>query len=88
MQTRVVNFPHSRAVREMTCGKFSRGKFDAGNAGNFEGENTLKSAIFPPKMECETKSENNLNSSSSYITSTVTKFQIKSLNKMSPALDI
>ena len=35
---RVVNFPQSRAVREMTCGKFSRGKSDAGNAGNFEAE--------------------------------------------------
>ena len=72
----------------MSCGKFSRGKFDAGNAGNFEGENTLKSAIFPPKIECETKSENILNNSSSSMTSTVTKFQIESLNKMSPSLDI
>ena len=53
----MVNFPHSRAVREMTCGKFSRGKLDAGNAGNFEGEKTVKRAIFLPKMECETKSD-------------------------------
>ena len=35
-QTRLVNFPHSRAVREIECGKNSRGKLDAGNAGNFE----------------------------------------------------
>ena len=63
--TRVVNFPHSRAVREMTCGKFSRGKLDAENAGNYEEEKTLKSAIFSPKMAFETKSENVYNLSSS-----------------------
>ena len=61
----------------MTCRKFSRGKFDAGNVGNFEGENTQKSAIFSLKMESETKSKNILNNSSSSMASTVTKFQIE-----------
>ena len=54
---RVVNLPHSCAIREITCGKFSRRKLDVGNAVNFEGEKTLKNAIFSQKMASETKSE-------------------------------